>query len=69
MKYHYRIVSSFDPTDIPVDSAIDIERNPGYETYESADVIGKMHLKDDNYNLDQYYVKVYPVPDKETKDN
>lgn len=68
MKYHYIIVSSFDPTDIPVDSRTfeagnydDWRAWEGWETSERADAVGESELKRKGLNPDQYYVKVIPV--------
>lgn len=65
-KYHFQIVSSWDPTDVVLESmyfmvgesmetATDF---PGYDTYAEADAAGEIKLSEGGYDPDQYYVKV-----------
>lgn len=69
MKYHYQIVSSFDPTDIQDDSSNhNVKTAPGieeafegYDSIEFALEIGKKQQKEWKLNPDQYYIKVIPV--------
>ncbi len=72
MRYHYRIISSFDLTDIPVDSGNfcgeenhGTDEFQGFRTEDMANTVGESELK--QYNTDQYYVQVYPVAENVTE--
>lgn len=60
MKYYYKIVSSWDPTDIPIDRMSD-KHAKGYDSYEQACLHGEATLKAMNLDPDQYYVKIVEV--------
>ena len=57
-KYYYKIVSSFDPTDILCNSADDTN-NIGYNSYYEADNDGQNEMLIRKLDSDQYYVSVY----------
>lgn len=70
MKYHYQVVSSFDPTDIAVDSRENLHDAvylnipfSGFDKEETADEMGEISMQIRKLNPDQYYVKVIPVPE------
>jgi hypothetical protein len=55
-KYYFKIVSSFDPTDVIYDS---FEYNEAYLDYASADECGNIEFNIRNLNPYQYYVNVF----------
>lgn len=67
MKYHYQIVSSFDPTDIPVDSA----KERAYPFYYEPDakIAGSIKMGAFNLNPEQYYVRVVPIAETVTEED
>lgn len=54
--YHYIIISSFDPTDIPLDRRDNPDAVP--VNWEQAEIQGQAALKALSLNPDQYYVKI-----------
>lgn len=59
MKYHYQVISSFDPTDIPLDSS-KLNQLP-CDTYKEADALGEESLIALGLDKDQYYSRVIPI--------
>lgn len=58
MKYHYQIVSSFDPTDVYEDSKIHYPE--GFDGLQEAKDYGLQKIDFERLEGDQYYVKVIP---------
>lgn len=66
MKYHYKIVSSWDPTDVHTDSRnwdSDSGDFKGFSSYEEANNHGEKEIKRYGLNPDQYYVNITPDPE------
>lgn len=67
MKWHYKIQSSFDPTDVLFDTS-KLEGWRPYNTEKGATSFGESYMRAHNINPDQYYVKVFQIEDKPIDD-